>query len=296
MTTYSARRQLLPVFAAVLGFAATAAFAADKGGDKTAAGTDSVVAIVNGAEIHESSLNDVRAMMPPEMARRAPLAYVVEQAIASKLVSDEARKEGLANDPLVKKRMKQVEDTLLVEAWTHKHLAMNISDDQVKKKYDEIAAQFKPQEELHAHHIVVETEDQAKAIIADLQTGGVFEDIAKTKSKDASAQNGGDLGFFVRGRMVPEFADAAFALKNGEITTTPVKTQFGYHIIRADERRQTTLPPLDDNSKNFIRQQMAKDVVDKQVGEMRSKAKVDIKIAMPAPGEPGGMPAPAPKQ
>jgi peptidyl-prolyl cis-trans isomerase C len=199
--------------------------------------------------------------------------------ITFKLVAEDARKEGLAKDPEVIKAVKRAEDQILREAWAAKKGQAAISDAELKKRYDEGKANFKPQEEVHAHHILVDTEEQAKQIISDLHAGASFEDLAKTKSKDPTgARSGGDLGFFTHDQMVPEFADAAFALRAGETSTTPVKTQFGWHVIRVDEHRMQSWPSLDDaNFKAYLRQQIAQENVQKAVMDLRSKAKIEMK-------------------
>ena len=258
------------------------AYAADK---------DAVVATVNGSEIRESQLREVMASLPPQVQGQASPRQLAEYAVNNKLVTDEARKEGLANDPDLKRALKLAEEQMLRQAWAKKHGEVKVSDEQLKKRSDELVAGYKPQEEVHAHHILVETEDQAKAVIADLRSGGSFEDIAKAKSKDPSAsKNGGDLGFFGKGQMVPEFADAAFALKIGEVSAQPVKTQFGWHVIRVDEKRMSTAPNFAD-SKEDVRRQMAQQSVQDALKSLRDKAKVDIKVSDAPPAGAGAAPA-----
>ena len=271
------------------------AYAADKN-----ATPDPVVATVNGTEIRESQLSDVFAALPPQVQQqvnsqgRSALRGLAEMAVNNKLVSDDARKEGLSNDPDLKKALKLAEDQLLRQAWIKKRGDVKVSDDQLKKRYDELVATFKPQEEVRAHHVLLETEDQAKAVIADLRSGGNFEDIAKAKSKDPSAaKNGGDLGFFAKGQMVPEFADAAYALKIGEVSAQPVKTQFGWHVIRVDEKRMSTAPAFAD-SKEDVRRQIAQQTIQDALKALRDKAKVDIKVS-DAPAAAAPAPAPAGK-
>ena len=245
---------------------------------------DSVVATVNNTEIHESQLREVFAGLPPQVQGRVTPRQLIDIAINNKLIADEARKEKLENDAEVKKSLKMAEEQFIRQAWLKKH-SMGVSDDQAKKRYDEMAPNFKPQEEVHAHHVLVETEEQAKAVIADLRSGGNFEEIAKAKSKDPSAsRNSGDLGFFSKAQMVPEFADAAFAMKVGEVSAQPVKTQFGWHVIRLDEKRMSSLPAFAD-VKDEIRREMGQQAVQETVKTLREKAKVDIKVPdAPAPG------------
>ena len=239
---------------------------------------DPVVATVNGSEIHESQLRDVYMGLPPQVQKQVQPRQLVEYAISNKLVTDEARKEKLDSDPEVKKSVKMAEDQFVRAAWQKKK-AMSITDDQLKKRYDEWAPTFKPEEQIHAHHILVETEDEAKAIIADLKSGANFEEIAKTKSKDPNAaRNGGDLGFFAKAEMIPEFSDAAFALNMGQITQIPVKTHYGYHVIRLDEKRMSSLPAFAE-VKEEIRRSMVNQVIQESLKALHDKAKIDIKMA-----------------
>ena len=239
---------------------------------------DPVVATVNGSEIHESQLRDVYMGLPPQVQKQVQPRQLVEYAISNKLVTDEARKEKLDSDPEVKKSVKMAEDQFVRAAWQKKK-AMSITDDQLKKRYDEWAPTFKPEEQIHAHHILVETEDEAKAIIADLKSGANFEEIAKTKSKDPNAaRNGGDLGFFAKAEMIPEFSDAAFALTMGQITQIPVKTHYGYHVIRLDEKRMSSLPAFAE-VKEEIRRSMINQVIQESLKALHDKAKIDIKMA-----------------
>ena len=202
----------------VFGLLSVSSFAAD------GKGSGAVVATLNGAEVHESDLMELRATLPPQVAQKMTMSSLADMYTTNKLVADEARKEGLAKDPDVIRALKHAEDELVIRAWAAKKGRADIPDSVLKAKYDAIAATFKPQEEVHAHHILVDSEDQAKAVIADLRAGASFEDLAKTKSKDPTgARTGGDLGFFTREQMVPEFTDAAFSLRAGETSTTPVK-------------------------------------------------------------------------
>jgi len=266
--TFSIAR--LGAIALGIGVMISSAYAADK---------DPVVAVVNGSEIHQSQLQEMMTTIPPEQRGKVTMRQLAEGAVNRKLVADDARKEGLGKDPELQKALKQVEEEFLRQAWIKKRSGVTITDDQMKKRYDELAAGFKPQEEAHAHHILVETEDQAKAIISDLRNGGNFEELAKAKSKDPSAQNNsGDLGFFGHNQMVPEFADATFALKVGEVTQQPVKSKYGWHIIRLDEKRMSTVPPLAD-VKDEIHHQLSQEAVQEAFKSLRDKAKVDIKVS-----------------
>src|SRR5579859_5940917 len=205
-----------------------------------AAGDDPVVAVVNGKEIKRSAVIELQQSIP--QARQLPLEQIypqlLDQAVVNELILGEAKKSKLENDPKVKEAFTEAQNNILRNAWLSKKIEGAITEPQVKARYDELLKTAQPEEQVHARHILVDSEDAAKAVLADLKAGTSFEDEAKAKSKDPSAKtNGGDLGFITKGETVAEFSDAAFKLKPGETTTTPVKTQFGYHIIKVDDRR-----------------------------------------------------------
>ena len=263
MKTLAVHRFML-AGALVAGFVALPALAAEK---------DPVVAIVNGGDIHLSEVVEFQRSLPPQVGQ-APFPAVLDVMISNRLVGEVAKKDGLSNDPEVKRAIKQAEEAAVRHVWMAKKLRAEVTDASIRQQYDKFVANFKPEDEVHARHVLLETEDQAKAVISDLRSGIAFDELAKTKSKDPSAkQNGGDLGFFTKGEMVPAFADAAFAMSPGDVTTTPVKTQFGWHVIKVEERRQTSAPSFDE-AKPVIREQMAEQIAQKVVADLRSKAKI----------------------
>ncbi|MFP5077377.1 peptidylprolyl isomerase [Rhizobium sp. YIM 134829] len=209
---------------------------------------DPVVAKVGDAEILKSeldlaigSLDPQLAQLPDDQKRAAALSGLVDV----KLLAKDAEKEGLQNDADFKKRLAYLNDRELHNAFFKKHVVEAVSADEVKSRYDKEVAAIKPQEEVKARHILVKTEDEAKAIIKELDGGKDFATLAKEKSTDPNKDDGGDLGYFTKDRMVPEFSEAAFALEKGKYTTTPVKSQFGYHVILLEDKRLQPPPPLD---------------------------------------------------
>jgi peptidyl-prolyl cis-trans isomerase C len=145
----------------------------------------------------------------------------------------------------------------------------------LQQRYQEKLKSMPPEEEVHARHILVATEAEAKDLLAELKKGTAIEKLAKDKSTDkASGAEGGDLGWFKRPDMVKEFADAAFALKKGEMSEAPVKTQFGYHIIKMEDRRQGSAPSFDEMS-DQIREEIARETVMHFIDQLRSTAKIE---------------------
>jgi len=171
--------------------------------------------------------------------------------------------------------VQMAQDHALETALLNKVVRPQITEEAVKARFEQENAGKTGEPEVHARHILVPDEATAKKIIADLKKGGDFAALSKQYSKDPSAaQQGGDLGFFKKGDMVPEFADAAFALKDGEIAPNPVKTQFGWHVIQVVGHR-TAAPPSFEQSRDELRQSMIQAAVQKEVASVRSAVKIE---------------------
>ena len=235
---------------------------------------DPVVAIVNGTELRASALMAYRRSLPPQMASQVPYEALLDSMINNALIFEQGKKDGTDKDPEVKQALKDIEQQLVVKAWMGKKLKATVNDAAVKQAYDKFLANYKPQEEVHARHVLSDSEEGAKAIIAELKKGADFAETAKTKSKDPSAkQNGGDLGYFAKDEMVPQFADAAFAMQAGQLLDAPVKTQFGWHVIKVEDRRMSTAPAF-EQVQPMLREQLAEETADRLLSDMRGKAKV----------------------
>lgn len=229
--------------AAVALIAIAAAHGAASAEDKP----DPVVAKVGDAEIRQSEidlaitgLDPQLANLPPEQKKVAALSALIDV----KVLAVDAEKEGLENDPVFKQRVAYLTERELHNIYFKKHVVDAVTPEEVKARYDKEIAAIPPQEEVRARHILVKTEQEAKDVIAALDSGKNFADLAKEKSTDAATE-GGDLGYFAKGRMVPEFETAAFALDKGAYTKTPVKSQFGYHVILVEDKRTQAPPPLE---------------------------------------------------
>ena len=238
-----------------------------------------------------ASLAAQLAQMPEDMRKRV----VLDRIIDMRLVAAAAAKAGLDQSPAYKARMEQVRAQLLVSEYVKGKIEPQVTPEKVKARYEKDAAGFEPPEEYRARHILVKTEDEAKAIIADLAKGGDFAKIAEEKSQDpGSAKQGGDLGFFSAGDMVPEFEAATQALKAGEVTKTPVKSQFGFHVIKLEEKRKQPVPSL-DQVKDQVRQAVVGEVFTAELDALKKAAKIEIDDAALKPAAPADKPAaPAP--
>ena len=271
-----------------------------------AAPADPVVARVNGEELHKSDVSRMVSQLPPQV-QQMPIEMiypaVIDQLISGKLVSSAGYKAGLADSAEVKDEIKRAEERAVQRAYIQKEVKARITPDELQKAYQEFLKENPAQEEVRAAHILVEKEDEAKSIIAQLNKGADFAKLAKEKSKDAAAAaQGGDLGYFTKDTMVEPFANAAFAMKPGEISKEPVKTQFGYHVIKVEDKRTQPQPTLDE-VKPQLEQELSKNIVTALVDELRGKAKIETfqldGSPMPkeepaaAPATPAPAPAPA---
>src|SRR5579859_3452501 len=203
-----------------------------------------VLAKVNGAEIRQSDVALAEEELGPSLAQMDPatkkenvLAFLIDMKIVAKAAEDKK----IEDRPDFKARLAFARNRLLMDNLLAAEGKAATTDDAMKKVYDEAAKQISGEQEVHARHILVETEDEAKAIKAELTKGADFAELAKKKSKDPGAADGGDLGFFTKDQMVPEFSAVAFALEPGKISD-PVKSQFGWHIIKVEEKRNRQAP------------------------------------------------------
>jgi peptidyl-prolyl cis-trans isomerase C len=240
----------------------------------SAAGDDPVVASVNGTEIHLSDL--MRQKNGSPRLAQAPLkdvyAPLLDNLVREQLLADAGRKDGLAKDPEIVAALKKAESSILADAYAFRSANKAVNDQMIQTRYGELKKNFKPTEEVRAKHILLNSADDANAALADIKGGRKFEDVAAEKSKDGNAASGGDLGFFRKEEMVPEFAEAAFKLKPGKISD-PVKTQFGWHLIKVEEKRMSQPPALEE-VKDDIRAELAQQALLKLIKNLEAGAKI----------------------
>ncbi|HXQ52559.1 MAG TPA: peptidylprolyl isomerase [Stellaceae bacterium] len=259
-----------------------------------APGGDPVVARVNGVAIYRSDLEALRATLPAQAQQEAPdklYPKLLDQSVALQLVSQAARKEKLNDDPRVKKMAALSEEQILQDAYFDGMMRKEITEAKLHQRFDQQVKSAAPREEVHARHILVPTEDEAKALIDQIKKGADFAKLASEKTTDpAGKASGGDLGYFAETDMVPEFAKVAFSLKPGEISQTPVKTQFGWHVIKVEDRRQSKPPTYEEIAPQLARQ-MAQELYAQKVKQMASVAKIEV--FNPDGSKPAPVPAPA---
>ena len=238
---------------------------------------DKVVAIVNGHEIRVSEVqmatDDIIGQLP-DMPPKLRYPFVVEYLIERHLLAQYAVKEGIADTEEYKRRLALYQAKALRDAYFFQKIRPQVTEEEMRKVYEEEAAKLQQTERVRARHILVGTEKEAQDILARLEKGEKFEDLAKQFSLDGSKDYGGDLGYFTQPEMVPEFSKAAFALKVGE-TSQPTKTDFGWHIIRLEDRKQGAAQPY-DQVKSAIRNVLLRRKVGETMEKIRAASKVEI--------------------
>jgi len=239
--------------------------------------TDPIVATVDSAPIQKSDIEDFQKSLPAQY-QRLPLQMLypalLDKLIEIKLISQQALKERLENDPDVQKRIQQIKERVVEEVYLQRMIDKQVTEDALRKRYDKYVKETPARQEISARHILVQTESEAKDVLAQLKKGADFSELAKTRSIDPTAkEQGGDLGFFTREEMVPEFSDAAFKLKDGEISPAPVKTQYGWHIIKVEAHR-TSVPPF-EQMHDKLAFDMSTEIKNDVVAKLRKTAKIE---------------------
>jgi peptidyl-prolyl cis-trans isomerase C len=235
-----------------------------------------VLAKVNGAEIRASDVALAEEELGPSLAQMDPATKkenVLSFLIDMKIVSKEAEEKKIADREDFKTRLTFARNRLLMDNLLAVEGKAATTDENMKKVYEDAAKQISGEQEVHARHILVETEDQAKKVEEDLKKGADFAELAKKESKDPGASDGGDLGFFTKDQMVPEFSAVAFALEPGKISD-PVKTQFGWHVIKVEEKRTRKAPDF-DQVKPQIETYVVRKAQADYVAKLRTAAKVE---------------------
>lgn len=255
---------------------ATVMFASPVMAQDAAPAEDQVLATVNGEEILESEVRATQQGLPQQY-RQLPFEMLkpmlVDREINQRLLMLAGQDAGLADDDEVKNQLAALERRLVAETYLERAIAEKVTDDAIKAHYDEFIKTNEPEPQVHARHILLENEDDAKAVIAELDDGADFVELAKEKSTGPSGPNGGDLGFFNKGDMVAPFAEAAFAMEPGTYSKEPVQTQFGWHVILVEEKKDGIQPTLEE-----IRQQMEAEVTQQAVQDLIEELRSDAEV------------------
>ncbi len=243
-----------------------------------------VIAEINGQKVTRQQVIDSAADLPPQVRQQIDLIFpqLVERYIGLTLIGAEGRKQNLAEDPEVKAEVAEAEELAIRQIYVRRVLREKVNDQTIQARYDAKIKELANVEEVKAAHVLVASEEEAKAIAEELAKGADFATVAKEKSTDkGSGANGGDLGWFTKEVMVKEFADAAFAMKPGEISAQPVKSQFGWHVIKLIERR-TRQPPSLEEMRPGIETELSEEAIQQVVGDLRKAAQVQVMAPPPA--------------
>lgn len=243
------------------------------------------IAIVNGKAVPKARVDALLKQvnqqaaaqgqqLPPDLEQRAR-----DKVVLDEIFQQEAEKRGMAATPEYKQQMEQARSSVLIQALFADYVKKNpVTDAEIQAEYDKYKGQAGGGTEYRARHILVEKEEDAKALIAQIKGGAKFEEVAKKNSTDkGSGENGGDLDFASPGSFVPEFSQAMVKLKKGEMTDAPVKSQFGWHIIKLEDTREAKFPPLEE-VKPQIQQRLGQQKLAAFRDEIRAKAKTDYKF------------------
>lgn len=262
---------------------------------------DTVLATVNGEAIRTSEMERIITQLP-ENARAIPpetlRPLLLDQMINQKLVLQAATAQQVKETPEYKQRLAAATERAVQETYFEKIVKAEVTDEAVKKRYDEFVAANPPEMEVRARHILVPSQAEAKKVIDRLKKGEAFEALATELTQDPTGKtNGGDLGYFSKGMMVEPFANAAFAMQPGQTSPEPVQTQFGWHVIKVEDRRPGAPPPL-EQLKPQLQNQMTQEVIQAHLAELKGKAKIDntlapVESANPPAASPAAPAAPA---
>ncbi len=258
-------------------------------------GGGTIVATVNGDPIRMSDLAAAAQGLPPQIQQQMSpdklFPLLIEQLVSGKAVQIQARKQGLDKDPQIAHRMQAAADQVLQGEALRRAVLPKVDEEAIKAQYDKEYAGKPGEPEVHARHILVDSEAKAKDIIAQLDKGAKFDELAKKLGdpKDPSTQQGGDLGFFKKGDMLTEFSAAAFSLKPQEYTKTPVHTRYGWHVIQVLETR-VSQPPTYDQVHDDIKQKLLQSDAKAFIAQAKAAVKVQLFNGDGTPVKPGATP------
>ena len=277
MNIWKSSRPALVALAMLAAMAPSAAPAADEG-------KDDVLAIVNGEKIDRTDVMMARNRLPAQL-RELPeeqiLPVLINVVIDSRLIADQARKENIADEPEVKAQMQIVQDMVLEQTLLTRHLQDKITEEALRERYEAMIKDEEARKQVHAQHILVKERGEAEEVIRKLNEGADFNELVKEKSAGASPDAGGDLGYFSRGDMIPAFSEVAFSLEPGTYSRTPVQTEFGWHVIKVEDRRVIDPPPFED-IRPQLQQQLAMELRTEYVKQLREQAEI-TRLYQPPP-------------
>jgi peptidyl-prolyl cis-trans isomerase C len=237
-----------------------------------------VVAKVDGKDITRVDVFRYIKLMPANVQQLPPSAVyplALDQVINTRLVQNKAESTGLENDPEVQAQMAMAKQQIIRSIYVQREVDKLISESDVKKKYDETVGASPDQDEIKASHILVEDEAKALELIKQLEAGEDFAKLASTNSNDpGNKDKGGDLGWFSKNEMVPDFADAVFKMGKGDISKAPIKTQFGFHVVKVEDKRTKAKPSFEE-TKQMIMVDLRREKLEKMLEDWKSAANIE---------------------
>lgn len=284
---------LLACSCLLLGVSSGVALAQDSDPD-TGAEEDPIVAVVDGAPILRSEVAAYAATLPAQYQQAFDqiFPFLVQRLIDLALIDKAAAAEGMSEDEVVQERLARVQTEIMREVYMERLLADAVSDEEVEARYQTFIAENPPVEEVRARHILLETEDEARQVIAALDDGIDFAELASERSTGPSAAQGGDLGYFTAEQMVPSFAEAAFAMEPGSYTSEPVQTEFGWHVIQVEDKRPRDPPGLDEVAPQLT-QELQGAAIESHIADLRTDADIEVMESAQMPSEEPAMEEPA---
>lgn len=243
----------------------------------TPADENPVVARVNGEDVLRSEVFEMAQSLPPQYQSQLAQIYplLVQRVVDFRLAERAGRAAGLAEDSEVEARIAKAVGRVIRDTYLERAVNARVTDERMQESYKAFLAKTPAKTEQRARHILLKTEEEAKAVIKELDAGADFAELAKTRSTGPSAAKGGDLGYFTDDQMVPEFAAAATAMEPGQHSAVPVKTQFGWHVIKLEDRR-VVAPPTFEEVASQLREEASRAAVEDVLKTLRAGAQVEI--------------------
>lgn len=238
---------------------------------------DPVVATVDGETILRSEVLELAQSLPEEYRAQlgSLLPALIDQLVNVKLVGSAAQAAGLAEDEEVQRRVAARKLDVMRDVYLERHLADHVTDEKVAARYQAFAASAPAVAEVHARHILLKSEAEAREVIAALEGGADFVELAQSRSTGPTAEVGGDLGYFKESQMVPEFSAAAFSMEPGSHSADPVQSEFGWHVIKVEDRRDEPAPPFAEIEER-LRRELSREVVSAMLAGLRTGAEIEI--------------------
>jgi peptidyl-prolyl cis-trans isomerase C len=249
---------------------------------------DPTVAVVDGTPILHSEVTAYAATLPQQYQQAFDqiFPFLVQRLIDLALIDKAAKADGLTDDEVVQERVARLTLEVMREVYMERLLAAAVSDEEVEARYQAFLEENPPAEEIRARHILLETEEEARQVIASLDEGADFAELAEERSTGPSSAQGGDLGYFTGEQMVPSFAEAAFALELGSYTSDPVQTEFGWHVILLEDKRPQDPPSLEKVAPQLT-QELQGAAVESHIAGLRTDAEIEVmESAQPATEDP----------